>query len=228
MHCVAVCCSVLQCFAVYCNVLQRVAVFSMRVCVCALQYVVCVCTLVCKTSCFQGEVHKNSSQPALLWIYNTCRSVLQCVVVCCSVLQCVAVYCNVFESVRRRHASNTFNGCLDNILPTRCNTLHHTAMHCNTLQHTASHCINLQYTATYCNTLQHTATHSRCTSCRVNGISKMCNTLQHTATHCNTQKCTAAHWIHCNTLQNAITHCNTLQCLLNANNVMSGEFHKSN
>jgi len=59
-------------------------------------------------------------------------------------------------------------------IPTRCNTLQHTATHCNTLEHAATHYNTPQHTATATshftlpNTLQRTATH--------------CNTLQHTAT----------------------------------------------
>jgi len=89
-------------------------------------------------------------------------------------------------------------------VPTRRNTLQHTATHGNTWQHTAIYCNTLQYSATRCNTLQHTATH--------------CSTLQHTATHCNSLQHTATHFntlqltaTHCNTLQHTATHCNTLQ-----------------
>jgi len=103
LHCVAVCCSVLQCVAVCCSVLQCVAVRCSQEyqawcivlqCVArrsARRGAVCGSVLQCVAVCcsvLQWDARRSARRGAL------CFSVLQCVVVCCSVLQCVAVFCS--------------------------------------------------------------------------------------------------------------------------------------
>jgi len=80
---VAVCCSVLRCVAVCCSVLHCVAVS------CSMFQCVAVCC--------------SALQWALLMDASRCCTVLQCVAVCCSVLQCVAVQDSTWSTAKFMH-----------------------------------------------------------------------------------------------------------------------------
>jgi len=125
MHCVVVCCSVLQCVvvrsvlqcvAVRCSVSRCVALCGMlqyvAVCCSVLQCVAVRCTVWCVTVCcsvlwcvtLSADDAVTSSAYKYVWACHVavCCSVLHRVVVCCSVLQCVAVccmYCSVLQCV---------------------------------------------------------------------------------------------------------------------------------
>jgi len=81
MHCVAVCCGLMQGAAVCCSVLHRVHFGSQR------------CIFLCHS--------------VMQCVAARC-SVLQCVAVCCSELQCVALCCTVSISCPFRHLTLHF------------------------------------------------------------------------------------------------------------------------
>ena len=117
LHCVAVCCSVLQCVAV-CQLSSETAVENVYllhipkcvvVCVksvavrCSVLQRVAVCCSVlrCAGVCCSVQVEQRDGCLACLpFAYSqVCCSVLQCDVVCCSALQCVAIRCSVLQCV---------------------------------------------------------------------------------------------------------------------------------
>ena len=126
LHCVAVCCSVLQCVAEWCSVSQCVAVgcsvmtqnllhVGLAVQVCWSVLGVCWSVLECADSNVLDLGLAGADVPALfpavptLSSYSVLQYIVvccsesqchtQCVAVCCSVLQCVAMCCNVLQCV---------------------------------------------------------------------------------------------------------------------------------
>jgi len=116
---------------------------------------------------------------------------------------------------------------------TRCNTLHHAALHprrfclCSVWYCVAGrrrlgeavccsaslHCSKLQHIATYCTPREAFCPCSvfQCVAVRRHNATH-CNTLQHTATHYNTRQHTTQHTAaHGNTLQHKAAHYSTLQ-----------------
>ena len=171
LHCVAVCCSMLQHVYVtwlvhvtystffktlYCSVLQCVAVCcSVLQCV-AVCWNVLQCVAVCCSTYMWCGSYKWHEAPFPRHYTAVCYSVLQCVAVCCSVLQCVAVCHSVLQCVA---VCQIAQHSLVSALTLCCNVLQCVAMCCNVLQCVTVCCSVLQCVAMCFNVLQRAAVH---------------------------------------------------------------------